>query len=117
MRYNNNNNMNLLMVFALFLFSGSRGFIMKYFAYVGNVTFTLLGTNSISRAFELLDNFGKATGFKQNCKKLKGLVCCKGGPQFVVMVMKNGGLILLKYSICLLVVKENFPEYFPEKIT
>ena len=41
---------------------------------------TLLGTYSISRAFELLDNFGKATGLKLNYKKLNGLVCCKGGP-------------------------------------
>ena len=59
---------------------GSKGFNMKYFAYADDVTLTLLGTYSISRAFELLDNFGKATGLKLNYKKLNGLVCCKGGP-------------------------------------
>ena len=41
---------------------------------------TLSGTYFISRAFELLDNFGKATGLKLKYKKLNGLVCCKGGP-------------------------------------
>ena len=59
---------------------GSKGFNMKYFACAADVTFTLSGTYSISSAFELLDNFGKATGLKLNYKKLNGLVCCKGVP-------------------------------------
>ena len=67
---------------------GSKGFIMKYFACADDVTLTLSRTYSISRAFELLDNFGKATGLKLNYKKLNGLVSYKGGgAQFVVMVM------------------------------
>ena len=56
----------------------SRGFIMKYFAYANDVILTLSGTYSISRTFELLDNFGKATGSKLNYKKLKRLVSYKG---------------------------------------
>ena len=66
---------------------GSKGFIMKYFAYADKITLTLSGTYSLSRAFELQDNFGKTMGLKLNYKKLKGLVCCKRGPHFVVMVM------------------------------
>ena len=38
---------------------GSKGFNVKYFAYADDVTLTLLGTYSISRAFELLDNLEK----------------------------------------------------------
>ena len=41
---------------------GFKGFNLKYVAYADDVSLALSGTYSISRAFELLNNFGKAKG-------------------------------------------------------
>ena len=88
---------------------------MKYFAYVDDVTLTFSGTYSNSRAFKLLDNFGKATRLKLNYKKLNGLVCCKGGPSICCdsnVKWKSDFIEVLNLPFGL---KEKFLEYFLEQ--
>ena len=62
-----------------FFFPDSKGFIMKYFAYANDITLTLSKTYSISRALELLNNFGKPTGLKLNYKKTKRISMLQRG--------------------------------------
>ena len=48
--------------------SRSNAFAMKYFAYADDVTLMLLGTFSISKAFDLLLKYEMAAGLKISLK-------------------------------------------------
>ena len=54
---------------------GSNAFAMKYFAYADDVTLMLLGTFSVSKAFDLLLEYEMASGLKIDSKKSKGFFC------------------------------------------
>ena len=55
----------------------SNAFAIKYFVYADDVTSMLLGTYSVSKAFDQLYEYEMATGLKINFKKSKDFFAAK----------------------------------------